>query len=30
VLLLNRLPWVTVRLQEALDSVGLDELVTLG
>ena len=30
VLLLNRLPWVTARLQQALDSVGLDELVTLG
>ncbi|MGH9012372.1 MAG: cytochrome c biogenesis CcdA family protein [Acidimicrobiia bacterium] len=30
VLLLNRLPWVTARLQAALDSVGLDELVTLG
>ena len=30
VLLLNRLTWVTARLQEALDSIGLDELVTLG
>jgi cytochrome c-type biogenesis protein len=30
VLLLNRLPWVTARLQHALDSVGLDRLVELG
>ena len=30
VLLLDQLPWVTARLQTALDSVGLDRLVELG
>jgi cytochrome c-type biogenesis protein len=30
VLLLDRLSWVTAELQQALDSVGLDGLVTLG
>lgn len=30
VLMLNRLPWVTVRLQQALETVGLDRLVSLG
>jgi cytochrome c-type biogenesis protein len=30
VLMLNRLWWVTSELQQALDSIGLDALVTLG
>lgn len=30
VLMLNRLPWVTARLQDALDALGLGRLVTLG
>lgn len=30
VLMLNRLPWVTAKLQDALDAVGLDRLVELG